>query len=299
MRVIFRKPKFKKLDRDYNYVDMHFHSKYSDGINTVKTILKKAKRIGIGVAITDHHDIRTSMLALRDKSSFIIPGIEITSDEGMHILFYFYDPEDLRDFYVKYIQKYRRRNPIAFIRKGIYEILDNARNYDCLVCPAHPFGIAWTGICKYAHKDYLNKKVLKQIDAVEVMNGVTSRKANIKALKFANRFNKGLTGGSDGHTLVELGNVLTFATEKTVPGFLNAIRSHESFVIGKETMILHRGASQFVKIKGPIKDPITPLKKGLSYMRKREYKINRVIKKIIKPDKQGYKATRDRKFFRI
>ena len=103
----------------------------------------------------------------------------------MHILFYFYDPEDLRDFYIKYIQKYRRRNPIAFIRKGIYEILANAQNYDCIVCPAHPFGNAWTGICKYAHNDYLNNKVLKQMDAVEVMNAVTSRKANIKAIKFA------------------------------------------------------------------------------------------------------------------
>jgi len=34
--------------------DMHFHTYYSDGNSKVRTVVKKANRLGFGVAITDH-----------------------------------------------------------------------------------------------------------------------------------------------------------------------------------------------------------------------------------------------------
>lgn len=46
-------------------IDLHTHTKYSDGTDTVKEIIEKAKRINLEVlSITDHN---TSLLRLIKK----------------------------------------------------------------------------------------------------------------------------------------------------------------------------------------------------------------------------------------
>ena len=57
-RIQFERPDLPKLIKENTVVDLHFHSHYSDGFNTVKAIAHKAFELGIGIAVTDHNEIR-------------------------------------------------------------------------------------------------------------------------------------------------------------------------------------------------------------------------------------------------
>ncbi len=60
------------------------------------------------------------------------------------------------------------------------------------------------------------------------------RNLNIKAADLALAFEKGITGGSDGHLLRDLGNVVTCTHAEDVDGFLTDIMQRRSMVIGRE-----------------------------------------------------------------
>ena len=90
-RIQFEKPDIERLNRAYTVVDLHFHSHYSDGSNSIHEIATYAETLNIGVSITDHNNIRGALEIDTYKDIFSIPGIEVTSCEGTHILIYFYD----------------------------------------------------------------------------------------------------------------------------------------------------------------------------------------------------------------
>ena len=92
-RIGFEKPNLPELTKHYTVVDMHFHTHYSDGSSAVEEIANRVRELGIGIAITDHNDIRGAIEIHKDTGIFSIPGIEITSKEGAHLLIYFYDIE--------------------------------------------------------------------------------------------------------------------------------------------------------------------------------------------------------------
>jgi DNA polymerase III alpha subunit len=87
-RIQFERPNLAELKKENTVVDLHFHSYYSDGFNTVETIAKKAHELGIGIAITDHNEIRGAVEIDGYQDIFSIPGIEMTSREGTHVLIY-------------------------------------------------------------------------------------------------------------------------------------------------------------------------------------------------------------------
>ena len=98
-RVDFKKPNIEELKKkkEFTLVDMHVHSRYSDGMNRVKTIIKKSKSLGIGISITDHNEVKGCIKAAGDKDVMLIPGIETTTYEGIHMLFYFFSVKDLEE----------------------------------------------------------------------------------------------------------------------------------------------------------------------------------------------------------
>jgi len=57
-RVEFVKPDLTELTQTNTVVDLHFHSTYSDGLNGIDKIAARARKLGIGIAITDHNEIR-------------------------------------------------------------------------------------------------------------------------------------------------------------------------------------------------------------------------------------------------
>ena len=79
----------------FTSVDMHLHSNYSDGSANVTSLLKKAKKLGIGLAITDHNGVQGALKAWNNMYGvLVIPGMEFTCAEGFHVLTYFYSIKD-------------------------------------------------------------------------------------------------------------------------------------------------------------------------------------------------------------
>lgn len=82
-----------------NRIDLHVHSKYSDGTDTPAEIVAKALSLNMSaMALTDHDTVdglREAYLAAKDTPLEIIPGIELSTDfcgKDMHILGYYINP---------------------------------------------------------------------------------------------------------------------------------------------------------------------------------------------------------------
>jgi predicted metal-dependent phosphoesterase TrpH len=249
-KIIFEKPKPKELRKEgFLPVDMHIHTKYSDGINTVQALLKKAGKKGFGVAVTDHNCIKGALDACNAKGVFAVPGIEITTCDGPHLLCYFYNVSELVEFYEKHIEKNKLKNPNSRIKLGMAEISERLRNYNCILSLAHPCGYLWVNLARAVKKNNGCENAIKSADAVEVLCGLQSRKANLNSIELNKTLNKGITAGSDAHSLLDAGSAVTCAAADNVEDFLEAIELKKNFVVGHESRNIKKilFTSQFVR----------------------------------------------------
>src|SRR3989338_2159657 len=147
-RISFEKPDIIELNsKGLMCIDMHVHSIYSDTFTTVKRILKKSRKDNFGVALTDHNGIKGSVKAfqfreVKNKEILIVPGMEVSSSEGPHLLVYFYSMNDLTDFFERVIKNKRNKNPYTATKLSVKEIIDKSGEYNCLKSVAHPFNVA-------------------------------------------------------------------------------------------------------------------------------------------------------------
>lgn len=218
-------------------VDMHFHTNHSDSPTTVASALRRAQRLGVGVAITDHNTVSGSEEALRsDSGVFIVPGIEVSAADGPHILLYFYDRDSMRDFYERHIRPFKRRSPYLAIELDTWEIIRRSEGYSCVRVAAHPYGYLLfnKGLQKCIDARYMEQEILEHFDGVEVMCGGMTRRLNDRAAALAERFLKGRTGGTDGHLLHDLGNVVTVSPSEDLDSFLGDIVERGTEIVGKE-----------------------------------------------------------------
>jgi predicted metal-dependent phosphoesterase TrpH len=102
-------------------VDLHIHTKFSDGMLSPRDVVLGAKKAGLtAIAITDHDTVEGIDAAIEEGKKIgiqVVPGIELTTDykkEEVHILGYFIDHKDsdflalltlIRDDRVKRIYK--------------------------------------------------------------------------------------------------------------------------------------------------------------------------------------------------
>ncbi|MDW5564271.1 MAG: PHP domain-containing protein [Methanomassiliicoccus sp.] len=218
-------------------VDMHFHTNHSDSHTTVTSALRRAKRLGLGVAITDHNTISGSEEAYRAGSgTLIVPGIEVSAADGPHILLYFYDLDNLREYYEKHVRPFKRSSPYLAIELDSWDIVRRSEGYNCVRVAAHPYGYLLfnKGLQKCIEARYLEQEILEHFDGIEVMCGGMTRKLNDKAAALAERFLKGRTGGTDGHLLHDLGNVVTVGPSDDLDGFLGDVVERRTRAIGRE-----------------------------------------------------------------
>ncbi len=239
-------PVFSLLKRGgYQAVDMHYHSRFSvDGLSPVSQIIEKCKKDGVGTSFTDHNHIEGALKAIKlaRNSVFVIPGIELTCHNGVHLLLHFSDLKEYQEFYQKEMQKRVKINP-WFLDINHQEAIEIASAWNCLITAPHPFGPGFCGI----KKSPVSQKILRKIDAVEVLNGCGQGQMNPLAIKWANHLKKGFTGGSDGHCLKEHGTALTLCQAETREEFLEEIRRRKSLVIGKEERLLEDGINAVEK----------------------------------------------------
>ncbi len=236
-------------EKGYTPVDMHIHTHYSDAAIRVPLLLSRAKRLGIGVAITDHNEIRGVAEAWNlTRDTLIIPGIEVSSREGPHILLYFYSPRDLADFFTTHIRASLGRSQYMATHLSVEDILMSAEKYSCVRIAAHPFGYFGLnrGILKCIENKTLPAEIIGHVDGIEVICGGMGRDLNDKAIRYAGEHHFPITGGSDSHVLSSVGGVVTGVKADTVDAFLDGVLAKKSVVIGSTANPLHKGMTAAV-----------------------------------------------------
>ena len=265
-RVQFDQPDLVNLKKKYTVVDMHFHSNYSDGFNTIKAIASRAKSLDIAIAITDHNAIQGALDIDKFKDVLSIPGIEVTSREGTHVLVYFYDTSSLKKFYTTEIKPHLGDDVMSSTKLRMEEIIQRARKYKCVIIFPHPYSAGYTGIYNSHFNEKDRKQLFKFIDGFEAINAENLHRWNLKSSLLALNFNKAITGGSDGHTLAYMGKVVTcIKCKPTRKSILDNILKGNTIIIGKELNLFRRATSNGYKMRMNIKNYPELVEKNIAY----------------------------------
>lgn len=178
--------------------ELHVHSNFSDGKDSVEKILKSAieKKIDV-LSITDHDTIEGSLSAIEIVAEekfpvIVIPGIEISTKSG-HLLAY---------GIVKNVEK-------GLEMKQTCEVVKKLNGITVL---AHPFD--------FIRKGTLKKENFSFVDCVEVFNAKSY--FNFLAKRYARIYNKKGIGGSDAHTANQVGIVINYLSGSEKESILSA-----------------------------------------------------------------------------
>ena len=192
-------------------LDLHVHTRGSDGIGTPKQIATSAIEAGLdGICITDHHKTYTAeglkvAEACRAVGLLVIHGCEYSTAQG-HLLVYGVNIEDLGLGYYPEMQA----------------VIDEVNRRGGVCVPAHPYK---------GYQRCLKDRVkrLRGVRAYEVANGQCTYQCpenNKYALTASKSKRKLGTGGSDAHSAQDIGLTYTeFDGEITCEReFLNVLR---------------------------------------------------------------------------
>jgi predicted metal-dependent phosphoesterase TrpH len=201
------------------YADFHIHTVYSpDSLLQPKTLVDMiaAHSFIKVVAVTDHDSVRgcraTVELAAAYPDILIIPGVEISTEQGYGDVVVL-GTEELP--------------PKPWTPDGV---ADFARSVGGVSIVAHPFREYGMGERARNYK----------IDAIEVLNGSSSKKANDQAKEFAKSLGLPGTAGSDAHQVSELFSVYNkVEAALDVDSVLKAIRK------GSVSVQANRGSIRF------------------------------------------------------
>lgn len=295
-RVIFNRPPLTQLIKQYAVVDLHVHSRYSDGFNDIDAIADRVRKLGIGVAVTDHNDIRGALEIDRHKDIFSIPGIEITSKEGAHLLAYFYSARDLTDFFYSELHPYLGKGVMSSTAMTMESIISCARKYNTVLVFPHPYCAAYTGVCNPVFSTSRQESLLNMVDAIEVINAANIHKWNLESTVLGFNLDVGLTGGSDGHNLFQMGRAVTYAAcREDRAAFLDAIREKRTWVIGKEINLLTKVTTNSMKVRTNLRNSSDILGKNVRY----SYAlINQNSQRVKRRMEQKIEESRTRKMLR-
>lgn len=155
-------------------IDLHVHTKYSDGKEDPKIMIDYARRQGIYIAITDHDTSRGINEEIRKQ---VIPGEEVTTQFGHVVILCNFPP-----------------NP----PNRIQELIDYAKENSCIIFPSHPFDIFREGIGNHVFEYKFN--------AIEIFNSKAPKNANKKALEVAKQLGLPGLANSDSHIKEALGS---------------------------------------------------------------------------------------------
>lgn len=242
-QAFFQKPEHKSiLQEGFTAMDMHNHSEYSDTTTPITVIAKKAKKMGIGLALTDHNEVAGNKKLAKDNPTLlVIPGLEITTKEMAHVLTYFYTQKDMQAFFDKHIKDSRGGNPNLATKVSVTDLMDIAKKYNGVIAPAHPFAFPKRfSFVSAMERGFVDKEVLKSLDAVEVICGANLRYMNKCAVDWADELDKATIGGSDSHSIGTLGSVVTVTEGSTVSEILNNVKKKKTVAIGTEAKLYQR-----------------------------------------------------------
>jgi predicted metal-dependent phosphoesterase TrpH len=265
-RIRFEKPDLVEMTKNYTVVDLHFHSRYSDGSNSIEEIADYARELNIGIAITDHNAVDGAVEIDAYKDILSIPGIEVTSLEGAHIIVYFYDIQSLRQFYAYEVQPFMGNDIMSSTTLRMEEIIMRARHYRSVVIFPHPSCAVYTGVCNTYFTEARRQELFKMVDGVEVINSGNLKKQNLKCALLGFNLDKAITGGSDGHLLGHMGKVVTYADCRPERrAFLDAVKKKRNKVIGKEINLFRKMTANGFKLKSNFRNRTDLIEKNIKY----------------------------------
>jgi predicted metal-dependent phosphoesterase TrpH len=265
-RVEFEKPDFTKLTEKYTVADLHCHTRYSDGASDIESIVERVRELGIGVAITDHNEIRGAVEIDAYKDVLSIPGIEVTSKEGTHILVYFYDIDSLKKFYEHDIKPFMGPNVMSSTGLLVEEVITRARKFKSIVIFPHPYSPAYTGISNFYFPKEKLTQLFSMVDGVEVINSENLNRWNMKSTVLGFNLSKTITGGSDSHKTEHVGHAVTCAPcKKDRAAFLDSVKENSVKVVGKEIDIIKKVKSNGYKLKTNFTNYPDLVEKNLRY----------------------------------
>lgn len=196
-----------------NLSDLHVHTSRSDALVRPADAVARARELGIRIAVTDHDVVAGALEAWEaagdEGFDRVVPGIEVTTRERVHLLVYFRDPDALARFHEAVIAPNRPGHDVATLPASIslVELLAEASTRDCITSAAHPYAAVFNGVMTARRKHGLDESQLEQLTAVEVVNGSESDVHNRRAARLARRLGKAATAGSDAHVLSQIGSV--------------------------------------------------------------------------------------------
>lgn len=200
-------------------VDTHVHTRYSDGIAGVPRIERHCRNRGLGVAVTDHNEIRGATEIYDRERVPVIPGIEVGTEEGIDLLVYFADGATLEDFYRAAVEPFLRTRFMVRSWIRTEKCLRAAKEMDAYISLAHPFALGRKSL-DYQHgrhgKSFV-ESIMDAVDAIELHNGGVHRQANYRAKIYCETAGKRLTVGSDSHRLGTIGSSGTYLRAKANP----------------------------------------------------------------------------------
>jgi len=171
-------------------IDLHTHTDISPcGSLTIGEILANAKRLGLdGVCITDHDGMEAARYVregVQEDGLVVIVGMEYATTDGDFLLF----------------------GPFEGLAPGLsaMEVLALVKEMGGAAVAAHPFRR------NRSVSEFVMRSRLCRI--MESVNGRNSSEDNARAEAWREEYSPHLTGGSDAHTLAELGRVVTFFPE--------------------------------------------------------------------------------------
>jgi predicted metal-dependent phosphoesterase TrpH len=201
-------------------LDLHLHSCYSDDAGgTPEEIIKLLKKKGLqGMALTDHNTIEGSLKARRvaPHDFLVIPGVEVSTADG-HLL---------------------ALNVTENIPRGVSveETIETILGHGGIPIVPHLFRL-FSGI----KKDKL-LKIQTKISALEVFNGCSVPRTNLKTAKIARAFNLGGTGGSDAHDPRYVGYAYTIvdSTDLRIDTVLSELQKKKTWGEGLTMPLTYR-----------------------------------------------------------
>jgi predicted metal-dependent phosphoesterase TrpH len=201
-------------------LDLHLHSCYSDdAIGTPEDIIHALQRRGLhGMALTDHNRIEGSLKAqaIAPKDFIAIPSMELTTADG-HLLVL---------------------NVTNAITSGlsIEETVELVIDAGGIPVVPHLYRLL-SGI----KKSNLNK-IHGKLSAIEVFNGCSTPKTNLKTAKTARALNLGGTGGSDSHDPMYAGYAYTVidTTDLRLDAILSELQKKKTWGEGVVMPVMYR-----------------------------------------------------------
>ena len=181
--------------------DLHIHTTYShDSVIDPEQLYKVAKGLNLDlICITDHNIFEESVgiesIQNPGQKPLVIKGVELATDFGEMLVF------GLKDNFWKRTIKGLDVLPSA------KKILNEIENFGGVAIWAHPFR-------HYSATHYgTDLKKFEQIKIIEALNGNNNDSENLLAMNYAKQNKYQTVGGSDAHTLKDVGKCLTLFKE--------------------------------------------------------------------------------------